>query len=116
MPRISPTSRERSSAETTAWPISPVGPVTATVSGRALRARGAGAMHRFYRIPKTGEADGESRRLRCVAMSGADLGTAASVFLASAVECVEALTIVLAVGSTRSWRSAFGGVATALVA
>jgi uncharacterized membrane protein len=49
-------------------------------------------------------------------MSGADLGTAASVFLASAVECVEALTIVLAVGSTRSWRSALGGVGTALVA
>ncbi|HXB14149.1 MAG TPA: hypothetical protein VNV44_00265 [Solirubrobacteraceae bacterium] len=49
-------------------------------------------------------------------MSGADLGTAASVFLASAVECVEALTIVLAVGSTRSWRSALGGVGAALLA
>jgi uncharacterized membrane protein len=49
-------------------------------------------------------------------MSGADVGTAVSVFLASAVECVEALTIVLAVGSTRSWRSAFAGVGVALVA
>lgn len=49
-------------------------------------------------------------------MSGAELGTAVSVFLASAVECVEALTIVLAVGSTRSWRSALGGVAVALLA
>ena len=49
-------------------------------------------------------------------MSGAELGLAASVFLASAVECVEALTIVLAVGSTRSWPSALGGAAAALVA
>jgi uncharacterized membrane protein len=49
-------------------------------------------------------------------MSGAELGLAASVFLASAVECVEALTIVLAVGSSRSWRSALGGVGGALLA
>jgi uncharacterized membrane protein len=47
-------------------------------------------------------------------MSGAELGLAASVFLASAVECVEALTIVLAVGSTRSWHSALGGTGAAL--
>jgi uncharacterized membrane protein len=37
-------------------------------------------------------------------------------FLACAVEMVEALTIVLAVGVTRSWRSALVGVATATVA
>ena len=37
-------------------------------------------------------------------------------FLASAVEMVEALTIVLAVGITRGWRSALIGVATAGVA
>lgn len=49
-------------------------------------------------------------------MSGADFGTAVSVFLASAVECVEALTIVLAVGATRSWRSALSGVGVALLA
>jgi uncharacterized membrane protein len=49
-------------------------------------------------------------------MSGAEFGLAAAVFLASAVECVEALTIVLAVGSSRSWRSALAGVAAALVA
>ncbi len=49
-------------------------------------------------------------------MSGADVGLVASVFLASAVECVEALTIVLAVGSTRSWRSALSGVGVALLA
>lgn len=49
-------------------------------------------------------------------MSGAEVGLAVSVFLASAVECVEALTIVLAVGATRSWRSALIGVGCALVA
>ncbi len=35
-------------------------------------------------------------------------------FLASLVECVEALTVVLAVGSVRGWRSALVGSATAL--
>ncbi len=39
-----------------------------------------------------------------------------AVFLASAVEMVEALTIVLAVGVTRGWRSALEGVAAALLA
>jgi uncharacterized membrane protein len=39
-----------------------------------------------------------------------------SVFLASAVEMVEALTIVLAAGITRGWRSALTGVAAAVVA
>ncbi len=38
-----------------------------------------------------------------------------AVFLASAVEMVEALTIVVAVGVTRGWRSAFEGTATAVV-
>ncbi len=41
---------------------------------------------------------------------------AAAVFLASAVEMVEALTIVLAVGVTRGWRTALEGVAAALAA
>jgi len=49
-------------------------------------------------------------------MSGAEFGLALSVFLACAVEAVEALTIVLAVGSTRSWSSAFWGVAAATAA
>jgi uncharacterized membrane protein len=39
-----------------------------------------------------------------------------SAFLASAVETVEALTIVLAMGLTRGWRSALTGAAIALVA
>ncbi len=41
---------------------------------------------------------------------------AAAVFLASAVEMVEAFTIVLAVGATRGWRSALEGAGAALVA
>jgi uncharacterized membrane protein len=39
-----------------------------------------------------------------------------AVFLASCVEMVEALTIVLAVGHTRGWRSAFEGTGAALLA
>lgn len=35
-------------------------------------------------------------------------------FLASLVECVEALTVILAVGSVRGWRSALIGAATAI--
>ena len=49
-------------------------------------------------------------------MSGGELGLSLSVFLACAVEAVEALTIVLAVGTTRSWPSAIGGVGAALIA
>ena len=49
-------------------------------------------------------------------MSGADLGLAVSVFVACAVEAVEALTIVLAVGTTRSWSSALAGVGAAVLA
>ena len=40
----------------------------------------------------------------------------ASAFLASAVEMVEALTIVLAMGTTRGWRSALTGTGAAIVA
>jgi uncharacterized membrane protein len=49
-------------------------------------------------------------------MSATQAGLALSVFLACTVEAVEALTIVLAVGVTRSWRSALTGVAAATVA
>lgn len=42
-------------------------------------------------------------------------GVVASAFLASAVEFVEAATIVLAMGTTRGWRSALSGTAAALV-
>jgi uncharacterized membrane protein len=49
-------------------------------------------------------------------MSGAELGLALSVFLACTVEAVEALTIVLAVGTTRNWPSAWSGVGAAMLA
>lgn len=42
--------------------------------------------------------------------------TATAAFLASAVECVEAATIVLAVGTVRGWRSALAGTAAGLLA
>jgi uncharacterized membrane protein len=48
-------------------------------------------------------------------VSGPEVGLALSVLAACAVEAVEALTIVLAVGATRSWRSALTGVGAALV-
>jgi uncharacterized membrane protein len=49
-------------------------------------------------------------------VSGPEIGLALSVLLACAVEAVEALTIVLAVGTTRSWSSALYGVGAAVVA
>ena len=49
-------------------------------------------------------------------MSSIALVTIVSSFLASAVEFVEAVTIVLAVGVTRQWRSTLIGVLAALVA
>jgi uncharacterized membrane protein len=47
-------------------------------------------------------------------MSGAEVGLAVSVYLACAVEAVEALTIVMAVGYTRSWSSSLWGAAAAV--
>jgi uncharacterized membrane protein len=49
-------------------------------------------------------------------VSGSELSLAISVFLACAVEAVEAFTVVLAVGSTRRWSSALAGVGAAIVA
>ncbi|HEY2335737.1 MAG TPA: hypothetical protein VGH58_12120 [Solirubrobacterales bacterium] len=46
-------------------------------------------------------------------MTGPQLSLAISVFLACAVEAVEAFTIVLAVGSTRRWSSTLLGVVVA---
>jgi Ca2+/H+ antiporter, TMEM165/GDT1 family len=47
-------------------------------------------------------------------MSGHDVGIVITALLASAVEFVEALTIVLAMGTTRGWRSAWAGVGAAV--
>ena len=44
-----------------------------------------------------------------------ELALVLTVFVACAVEAVEALTIVLAAGLTREWRSTFQGMAAALV-
>lgn len=49
-------------------------------------------------------------------MSSSEVVLGVAVFLASAVEMVEALTIVLAVGVTRGWRSSLEGVFMALFA
>jgi len=49
-------------------------------------------------------------------IDGATWGLIAAVLVASIVEMVEALTIVMAMGMTRSWRSTLLGVAAALVA
>jgi uncharacterized membrane protein len=46
-------------------------------------------------------------------VSGAELSLALSVFLACAVEAVEAFTIVLAVGTTRRWGSTLAGAGAA---
>ncbi len=46
-------------------------------------------------------------------MGISSLGIAAAAFLASAVEFVEALTIVLALGVTRGWRASLWGTAAA---
>jgi uncharacterized membrane protein len=48
-------------------------------------------------------------------VSGQEIGLALSVFLACAVEAVEALTIVMAVGVTRSWRWTLTGVGAGAV-
>ncbi len=49
-------------------------------------------------------------------MTTGALALVLATFLASAVETVEALTIVLAVGVTRAWRSTTAGIAAALAA
>ncbi len=48
-------------------------------------------------------------------MSGASLALFISVFLACAVEAVEAVTIVLAAGTARDWKSALRGVVAGLL-
>ena len=50
-----------------------------------------------------------------VSVSSGDVVLVGAVFLAAAVEMVEALTIVLAVGHTRGWRSALEGSAAGLL-
>jgi uncharacterized membrane protein len=49
-------------------------------------------------------------------MTGNAIGIVTATLLASGVEFVEALTIVLAMGTTRGWRSTWAGVGAALAA
>src|SRR5204863_8411811 len=49
-------------------------------------------------------------------LDGNTIGLLTATFLASAVKMVEALTIVLAIGVTRGWRSTMLGVGAALLA
>jgi len=49
-------------------------------------------------------------------MTSAVWGLGLAVFVATVVEMVEALTIVVAMGLTRGWRSAFAGAAAAVAA
>jgi Ca2+/H+ antiporter, TMEM165/GDT1 family len=51
-----------------------------------------------------------------MAIPAATLGVATGTFLAASVEFVEAFTIVLAIGVTRSWRAAILGTVAALLA
>lgn len=48
-------------------------------------------------------------------LSGNDVALLVSVFLACAVEAVEAVTIILAAGTSRNWKSTFQGVISGLV-
>src|SRR5664279_6451991 len=61
-------------------------------------------------------ADAEGGWMTGTVTSSGPVVLVVAVFLASAVEMVEALTIVLAVGVTRGWRSAIEGVTVALLA
>ncbi|MEI6038593.1 MAG: hypothetical protein WCQ52_02800 [Actinomycetes bacterium] len=48
-------------------------------------------------------------------LSGNDIALFLSVFLACAVEAVEAVTIILAAGTSRDWKSTFQGVISGLI-
>jgi uncharacterized membrane protein len=48
-------------------------------------------------------------------LTGNDIALVVSVFLACAVEAVEAVTIILAAGHSRDWKSAFQGVISGLI-
>ena len=48
-------------------------------------------------------------------LTSAEWALAVTVFIAAIVELVETLTIVLAIGLTRGWRSTLAGVVAALL-
>lgn len=65
-------------------------------------------------MPVADWRDGRPWFGRARLVSGSDAALLVAVFLASAVEMVEAATIVIAVGVTRSWRSTLIGAGTGL--
>jgi uncharacterized membrane protein len=73
----------------------------------------------MFSTPTDGRSSYASRPLHDGAEEGGDPVSATllilSVFLACAVEAVEALTIVLAAGTSRDWRSALTGVGAGLL-
>src|SRR3954447_14228362 len=76
-----------------------------------------GLLHTLARRPGTGRAHrGEPASEQPVTGGASGVGLVVSTFLASAVEFVEAFTIVLAMGLTRGWRSALWGVGLAVAA
>jgi uncharacterized membrane protein len=87
------------------WPVSDHFPTIAT------EAREFGQDGDQSTGPKTYSA----KRVHPAAVSLSTWLLVLSVFLACAVEGVEALTIVLAVGTTRDWRSALTGVGAGVV-
>ena len=86
---------------------------------RELRRRHRGSPERRTPYPRaiTGDAFGSPTPTvaACTSNSSA-IVLVVAVFLASSVEMVEALTIVVAAGVSRGWRSAFEGVAAAIAA
>src|SRR5581483_6887586 len=84
-----------------------------TVPGRGPRGR---VSVRRVRGQSPAVAPGDASLQGCRAMGAATWGLVTATFTASFVEFVEALTIVLAMGLTRGWRSALAGVGAAAVA
>src|SRR4051794_20143465 len=103
-PRRRPASRKlRMPGSTSGGSWSPPSGPAAVVQARSTAARYTTLLGRFAKL-----ADNT--------IVSPDIFLLLSAFLASAVEMVEALTIVLAGGVTRGWRSALVGVGAALLA
>src|SRR5690242_15653637 len=83
----------------------------------AAPGRSAGDRAGAAAIRLAGEAGYRDQRRRFRTAGGRvnSLPLVLTVFVACAVEAVEALTIVLAAGLTREWRSTLQGMAAALV-
>jgi uncharacterized membrane protein len=106
---------------TSTGPSAEDGPTSTSSSGSSSRSSSGPAGNaveatRIRTAPIMSPAAARIVDLAYGSMSGPQIGLALSVFLACTVEAVEALTIILAVGVTRSWRSTMTGVAVAVAA